>query len=436
MQGRLNNVQLAMLQWNDWHAYNAVHVARFSSELDLARLRTCVNRVLESRGLGLLNLDRETGRFQYEKAAADCPIEIIEPGPDIRLALHQEVERQTNMRFATATPFWPFRFFVLPGQSEFFLSLSYFHAAADADAVALLIRDLASSYLNVAVEDDSRAVELYPQPHNYLIWQRPALFLKWLINLPGWVWTLLHSNRPQYHNTNDFRIGFEFLTFEPAELTALKSAAREAAVTVNDFMLALLMQSLSPLAEARFTERRRTRISLGVIVNTRRAWGAESGSAFGLFLGSFLVAHESPPDLSSTELARALARQTSRIKRNQLFLAAPQQLALARWVIGFCSTNRQKKFYQKHYPLWGGITNINLDSKPNQPATGWPVDYFRAVSTGPVSPLVLSATTSCGRMNITLTYRTTVFTAAQVAGIKERLLAGVDELKASVRAAC
>jgi hypothetical protein len=41
-------------------------------------------------------------------------------------------------------------------------------------------------------------------------------------------------------------------------------------------------------------------------------------------------------------------------------------------------------------------------------------DYFRAVSTGPVTPLVLSLTTVGDHANIGLTYRTTVFSAAVI----------------------
>ena len=51
----------------------------------------------------------------------------------------------------------------------------------------------------------------------------------------------------------------------------------------------------------------------------------------------------------------------------------------------------------------------------------WPMDedatakdYFRAVSTGPVTPLVLAATTVGDHANIGLTYRTTVFSDAVI----------------------
>ena len=50
-----------------------------------------------------------------------------------------------------------------------------------------------------------------------------------------------------------------------------------------------------------------------------------------------------------------------------------------------------------------------------------PTDYFRAVSTGPITPLVLSVTTFTGHMNIGLTYRPAVFAMAQINDVLSRL---------------
>ena len=56
------------------------------------------------------------------------------------------------------------------------------------------------------------------------------------------------------------------------------------------------------------------------------------------------------------------------------------------------------------------------------------MDYFRAVSTGPVTPLVFSATTIGHHMQIGLSYRTSVFSAAEVDQVKENLIREVKHL--------
>ena len=64
--------------------------------------------------------------------------------------------------------------------------------------------------------------------------------------------------------------------------------------------------------------------------------------------------------------------------------------------------------------------NMNLLWKQNEGEK--PIDYFRAVSTGPVTPLVLSITTVEDRVNVGLTYNTGVFTEQDVAVITADLL--------------
>ena len=57
-----------------------------------------------------------------------------------------------------------------------------------------------------------------------------------------------------------------------------------------------------------------------------------------------------------------------------------------------------------------------------------PIDYLRAVSTGPVTPLVLSVTTTGERVNVALSYRSTVFSDAEIGQVQRRLVGGVASL--------
>ncbi len=210
------------------------------------------------------------------------------------------------------------------------------------------------------------------------------------------------------------------------------------------------MKCISPLASRRALEPKRKQIGLGCIVNLRKDFGFGSRPVFGLFLGSFAVIHEAPDSLSLERLSRDLRRQTLRIKTRRLALATPVELAFGRLLFSFFSTQRQKKLYQKNYPLWGGITNMNLNSIWEQPvlrsttrgrplipgttAEGGPqgsngIDYFRAVSTGPATPLVLSTTTAGNRLNVGLTYRTTVFSDSDIQQIKSTFLNCVHQLE-------
>jgi len=72
---------------------------------------------------------------------------------------------------------------------------------------------------------------------------------------------------------------------------------------------------------------------------------------------------------------------------------------------------------------------MNLNAIWDQQRVEKPVDYFRAVSTGPVTPLVLSITTAGNNVNIGVTYRSAVFSMEQVEQIKENFLRQVKQLE-------
>ena len=74
---------------------------------------------------------------------------------------------------------------------------------------------------------------------------------------------------------------------------------------------------------------------------------------------------------------------------------------------------------------------MNLNFLWAQPEGKPAVDYFRAVSTGPVTPLVLSITTVGNKANIGLTYRTTVFSSAAIDSLKSDFFKLIQGLPSS-----
>jgi hypothetical protein len=193
-------------------------------------------------------------------------------------------------------------------------------------------------------------------------------------------------------------------------------------VTLNDLWLALLLQSLGLLAGNGRRGSRRSQLSVGCIVNIRKDLELDGEPGFGLFLGSFVVTHDVPEGMLLRELAQQVSHQTRRIKRQRLYLGGRWELAVGRCVCSWFSPERRPHFYLKHHPLWGGITNLNLNPLwgPTDPVA--PVDYFRAVSTGPAVPLVLSVTTVRDKVNLSVSYRPSVFEPAEVERLGQSLL--------------
>ena len=431
MQGRLNIFQETMLHWNDLHPYNAVHVVRIPGVPDKNRLATVVNQTLDALGLAQLRIDRDSGRFSYEPTVSPVEIKIVPAGADCRLALAEETASQLNLRFEWEKTFCPFRFFVVPEVGAFFFGLVYFHAAADAEPVVFLLKRLAESYAGKAsgtnLPVSSAALDRYPPRRDNLLLRRPGLFFRKLVALPAHIRNLRRTARLRYADANDTQIGFALFALPRQELDTLVQTAKRWEVTVNDLLLALLFKSLMPFASFRKPGSKRSALSVGCIVNARADAGLSGDDFFGLFLGSFVVTHSAPEGIGLRELAVDIRTQTAHIKRHKLYLGASMEMAFARRILSFYSTERRRKLYQKNYPLWGGVTNMNLNSLWKQSDGAW--DYFRAVSTGPVTPLVLSVTTTGDHANAGLSYRSTVFSATDVERIKGSLLTSISEME-------
>ena len=424
MRGRLNIFQRTMIQWDALHPYNAIHVVKIPVAFDAARLRDVLAATLQTLGLTGLGMDRRGGRFEYRGGAAACELTVIAAGEQ---ALAEEVARQLNQPFAPAESFSPFRFFVAPEDGCFRLGLVYFHAVADAESIVRLLRAIVRAYAEGDVAAGG-ALERHPPPPPSLLLRQPGLFLRKLLALPALIRDMKKSFRPDCRDEDDLTSGFVFFALTPEQLRGLIAAGKSWGVTVNDLFLAVLLKGFASLAVTRSPTEQRLNLSVGCIVNTRKDHGIDSARTFGLYLGSFVVTHAVPAAMPLRGLAEDVHRITERVKRDRIYLAASVEMALASVVLACFSPARRKNVYRKNYPLWGGITNLNLNPLWPSSEAPSPLDYFRAVSTGPVTPVVLSATTVGGAVNLGVSYRTSFFMAAEIEQLKKVFLEQVEQI--------
>ena len=431
MQARLNIFQKSMLQWNDLHPYNAVHVVRIPGALEFERLKNVITTTLEGKGLTGLALNRRLGTYQYHGGPSSAGIKVSTADAALSPGFATEIEHQLNTPFTPDERFTPFRFFVIPEEGAFSLGLVYFHPMADAECIVILLKEMVNTYRSQGIPGLDKPVDLHPPRRDHLLSLPPGVLARKLLTLPSHIRAMRRACRPRYRDAGDSTNKCAFFSLNPQMLSGMIQAAKSLNVTFNDLLLTLLMKAISLLTPERTRARRRRGISLGCIVNIRKDFGMTGGRAFGLFLGSFVVHHEVPAGIKLADLARDIGRQTLRIKRSRLYLGAPLELAFGRLMTSLFSERRRRKLYQKHYPLWGGLTNMNLNALWPQPDDAWPVDYFRAVSTGPVTPLVVSLSTVGRAANIGLTYRSTVFDAAEIDRIRGCFLDPFGALAAS-----
>lgn len=421
-----------MLHWNDLHPYSAIHFARVERPADAQRIRETIRGVLERRGIGAVEFDRERNTFRWVSGQVDCPLEISPATGDCRAELRSIMERELNRPFDYSGPFCPFRFFVVPEGGEFWLGLVYFHPVADAVSIVYLLRELVHACAEGIDAVKSEPPKLHPPRFDNLLLRHPIALAKRLLRLPREIRAARSSSRPAYRDIHDTSTGFRLFDLPPGQLPELLKVSKEWKVTLNDLLLAAMLKAFARLAPAGRLEKRRRNLSLGSIVNLRGDHGLQGDNEFGLFLGSFGITHEVPPESDLRSLAAAVNKQTRRIKKSRLPLTFPAQLAFARFALRFFSLERQLKFYQKNRPLWGGITNMNLNAIRHKDGETPPADYLRGVSTGPATPLVLSVTTAGDRVHIGMSFRKTVFNEPMIEQFQSAFTGGLaDTVKQS-----
>ena len=418
-----------MLRWRDLYPYAAVHMVRVQRPCEPHRLRERIEELLESAGLTGLVLDRQRARFEFRGGPAAIELKLLrgEAAPGMAEA---EIERQLNTAFPRDGSFSPFRFFAVDRGAFFDLGLAYDHFLAGGDSIAVLLGHCVDAYCTEGPGGaESWLPKLYPPTYRRLFLRRLASVVRGLAHLPSLAESCRRSWRAPCHGERDARNAFLCFRVDPAGLEALRRAARSWQVTVGDLFLATLLTALDPITSERRAAERRKELAVASIVNLRGEFASGAEASFGQFLSSLRVAHPMPAAVSLRQLAADVHAETSRVRTRRLYLQSLLALGAAGLGWRFLSTEQRRSFLAKHYPIWAGVSAVHVD--PLWEAVRRPVpasEYLRAVSTGPLAPIVLAITTLGDALWVGVTFRTADVarkTAEQVAQNFQRCIASL-----------
>lgn len=429
-EGRLNLFQRMMLRWRNLHPYNPVHVVRVPAALDAGRLHALVATRLEALGLTGLEVDAARGRFRYAGGRAEVALSVLPATEGSAAALHHLIERELNRAFEGGAHEQPWRFVAVDTPGSFHLALTYDHFVAGGDAIARLLTDIALVYLDAHAPPPAWTLQRYPVRYRSVFASHPGWALRALLALPPLAASNRRAFRLRLSCADDVANGFVRLRLEPPQLRVLLAACKAWGVTLNDLLLAALLQALSPLAEARRREARRRQIAVASIMNINRDVSPGAEAVLSPCLAALRIAHEVPPGLELRLLAQQVHTASSALKARHRYLSSLFGLGLSALIWPFLDTAQRQGLYAKHYPLWAGVTTLNLN--PIWSSTGDArtegLDYLRAVPTGPMTPLVLAATTAHEVLHLGIAYRKAAYSPEAVEGIATSLLRCFDEL--------
>ncbi len=240
-----------------------------------------------------------------------------------------------------------------------------------------------------------------------------------LLTATRWASNMRRARRVEERNGMDLSVRFAIRSLPDNWIDNILAGARSRGVTLNDLFMAGLAQVCDRYVPLKHRPRRHS-VALGSIVDLRPYSGSEIAEAFGLFLGFTNVVCR-PADLRDPErLVKIVARQNHQQKR----VGIPQASAL-RMLAGvafgkFIDPQRMPHFYQKHLPLAGGISNVNMNRSWATAYHPRPLlDYIRVSPTGPMMPLVFATTTLGHNFHFAYTYRPSIVPAADMDAMAE-----------------
>ncbi|KPK18379.1 MAG: hypothetical protein AMJ67_10575 [Betaproteobacteria bacterium SG8_41] len=422
MSGRLNLFQAMMVRWRALHPYNAVHVVRVNQPLDRGRLEREINDELRELGLTGFVLERDRQRFRFEGGPAGVVLRVTACGEYPENVLRSEMEAELNASFAVEGPMHPFRFFAVDGGGSFDLGLAYDHFLAGGDSIAVVLGSIVDRYLGgVTADRIARPLDVYPETFVRLFLQQATTVLRGVLSLPRIMSSCRRSFRPPAAAADDDANGFVHFRGEEGELAALIQTGKEWGVTLNDIFLAAALLALSPLAAARTKAPRRRELAVASVVNIRPELQPEPRRTFGQCLASFRVSHLVPEGINLRKLAQDIHVETDRIKRSKLYLVTLLAIGLAGLLWPRLSDRQRRGFFFKHYPVWAGVTMLNINAYWTRPGiANPPIEYLRTASTGPLSPIVFALTTAGDALQVGISYRRSAFSRRTIEDLAAR----------------
>jgi hypothetical protein len=401
------------------HPYNAAQILKIQGSADPAALHMAWHDTLNSLGLGRVRF--EGHGFHYECLNGEMSlygIRVVRPG----ISLEDHISEQLNRRFDNpAEP--PFRPFVLFEKGFYYLGVVYHHWVADSVSIRTVLREWF-----VRLFDPARAthkpVHLPDRGYSrfFEMLNGVSAIGHGVLTAARWASALRRARRIEYYCGTDLTVRFAIRSVPDGWIDTFHAAARKLGVTLNDLFLAAIAQVCEQHVPLKQRPRRHN-MALGSIVDLRPYSSEDLADTFGLLLGFTNVVCRPHELRDPPALLRSIAMQSLQQKHRGMPQASALRLLAGVAAGQFVRPERMAHFYQKHIPMAGGISNVNL--KRSWAAEYYPsplMNYIRVSPTGPMMPLVFATTTLGKSFHFALTYRPSVVAADRIDAVAKTFI--------------
>ena len=407
----INVFQRLARQWDEIHPYNAAQILKIVGTPNLDALQDAWHDAMNDLGLGRVR-QGDRSSYCYECLNGEMSHWGVKQVP-AGISLEDYVSEQLNRRFDNPSE-PPFRPFLLTEDGHYYAGVIYHHWVADSVSIRTLLREWFVRLFDPA-QARKTPVRLAEAGYwKFLMSEGAGAMGRGLLSATRWASSLRRARRVEVRGKLDLSVRLAIRSAGPGSIDQLRQAARARRVTVNDLFLASIAQVCERYLPLKRRPRRQS-MALGAIVDLRPYLNGQVGDAFGLFLGFTNVVCR-PHEMRDPErLVQAIAEQS----RKQKQFGIPQMSAL-RMMAGVTAgrmygAQQRAHFYQKHVPMAGGISNVNLNKCWATEYFPSPLlDYIRVSPTGPMMPIVFATTTLGSGFHFALTYRPSVVPESDV----------------------
>ncbi|MFI5378579.1 MAG: hypothetical protein ACHRHE_04725 [Tepidisphaerales bacterium] len=407
----LNVFQRLARQWDVIHPYNAAQILKIQGAPDADLWQNAWHDALNDLGLGRIHF--EGRRYHFECLNGEMShygVRVLEQGSQ---NLEEFISEQLNRRFDNPSE-PPFRPFILVENGYYYAGVVYSHWVADSVSIRVVLREWFVRVFDAAMASRTPVRLASGGYRRFFGAGGGAAIGHGLMTAAHWASMLRRARRVEVRRGYDCSVRWT-MRYTPEDwVFALLAAARRRGATLND----LFMAGLAGVCERHLPlqhRRHRKSLVLGAIVDLRQYVDSSAADAFGLFLGFTNVVCRSAELLDPERLVKSIALQNAQHKRRGIAQASAFRMLAGVLTGALMRADNQPHFYQKHVPISGGVSNVNMNRSWATEYHPRPLlDYIRVSPTGPSMPLVFATTTLGNQMHFGITYRPSIVSPESV----------------------
>ncbi len=419
-----------MALWDDVEPCNFVFVIRLRGRADVARLQSAIQETCQAAGVGNLVLDRTERRYRYEPAGS-IDLHQIDPGESALETFRQTVAEGLTTSFPRG-PHHPVRWNVLddPETGSHVLLAFVHHVATDAASIRLLVRRLLNRYYGARSPGDDAPLRIHPPNNDRLMrgHHRRLGYFTTFVRAVRLYFQLRHVHRIPDADETGRRLQFYVFAAPDGLIGRLTTACRRQRLTVTGAFLAALASALAEITPDRLRHPRRRGLVLANVASLRAEASEDVSTCFGVYLGQSLMVIEAPDLADFGRLVPRIAETMRRESTEKRFAAFPWNFLILTLLERWFSWKATRAWYRKVYPVSALLSSVRFDTPEFGAVDEHVLDCLAAASLGPAVPLVWVATTLRGRLSLSVIYRESVFTRAEVGRLAEIFLARLEAL--------